>query len=41
MTGQGFDVNALRKGNGLNNMEARAAELNAKFAIESKKGKAH
>jgi signal transduction histidine kinase len=36
--GKGFDVNSAQEGNGLNNMKARAAELNAAFNIYSVKG---
>jgi signal transduction histidine kinase len=37
--GQGFDTRMIRKGNGLNNMEARAAELKAVFNVQSGEGK--
>jgi signal transduction histidine kinase len=37
--GQGFDTGMIRKGNGLNNMEARAAELKAAFRLQSGEGK--
>jgi signal transduction histidine kinase len=36
--GKGFDTLAKQSGNGLGNMQARAAELMAKFSIDSKPG---
>jgi two-component system, NarL family, sensor histidine kinase UhpB len=36
--GEGFDTRMIRKGNGLNNMEARAAELKAAFRLQSGEG---
>jgi len=33
--GQGFDIEKVKKGYGLNNMEARAKEMNAKFEMTS------
>jgi signal transduction histidine kinase len=36
--GKGFDMNSIEKGNGLINMEARAAELNADLDVLSKRG---
>ncbi len=35
--GKGFDTGVTKEGNGLNNMKARANELNAKLNIESQK----
>lgn len=35
--GKGFDELAVRRGNGLNNMQQRAAEINATLAVQSKK----
>jgi signal transduction histidine kinase len=37
--GQGFDTTAVREGNGLKNMEARATELKARLVVDSAKGK--
>jgi len=34
--GEGFDKERIKKGNGLDNMENRAKEINARFSIESK-----
>lgn len=34
--GQGFDLKEINRGNGLNNMEARASEINAVIKIESR-----
>ncbi|MBS1734350.1 MAG: hypothetical protein JST02_13730, partial [Bacteroidetes bacterium] len=36
--GEGFDVAEVKRGNGLNNMEQRARDLNAAIAIQSVKG---
>jgi signal transduction histidine kinase len=36
--GKGFDVDATKRGNGLNNMQKRADELGADFNIQSKPG---
>ena len=36
--GKGFDMNSIVKGNGLINMQARAAELNGVFDVQSKPG---
>ena len=36
--GEGFDVAEVKRGNGLNNMEQRARDLNAAIAIQSFKG---
>lgn len=36
--GRGFDKESITRGNGLNNMQARAQELNADLQIESKQG---
>jgi len=36
--GRGFDKKKKYEGNGLNNMQTRAAELNANFSIDSKDG---
>ncbi len=37
--GKGFDVSIVRKGNGLDNLQNRAKELNGKLSIESTPGK--
>ena len=37
--GQGFDIQTIKKGNGLNNMNTRAARLNGKLYIDSRKDK--
>ncbi|HEY6504100.1 MAG TPA: ATP-binding protein, partial [Chitinophagaceae bacterium] len=37
--GKGFDKKRSHEGNGLNNMQARAADLDATFAIDSQEGK--
>ncbi len=37
--GKGFDKNKSHEGNGLDNMRARAADLNANFTIDSTEGK--
>ena len=37
-TGKGFDAADVKRGNGLNNMQKRADELNAEFEIQSKAG---
>jgi len=37
--GLGFDTNEARKGNGINNMNIRAARLNGRLYIDSKPGK--
>jgi signal transduction histidine kinase len=36
--GIGFTLTSIKKGNGLDNMQVRAAELNAQFEIQSEKG---
>lgn len=36
--GRGFDKKKKHEGNGLNNMQARAADLDANFSIDSKEG---
>ena len=37
--GRGFTLTAVQKGNGLDNMQHRAAEMNAQFDIRSGHGK--
>ncbi len=37
--GQGFDIQTVKKGNGLNNMNTRAERLKGKLYIDSRKGK--
>ena len=37
--GKGFDIDTIKRGNGLNNMQKRADELGAEFSIQSKAGK--
>ena len=36
--GTGFDINSVRKGNGMNNMQTRADEMKGELHIESKPG---
>lgn len=36
--GKGYDVNAIKKGNGLNNIKSRASEINADLAMLSSPG---
>ncbi len=37
--GSGFDIQTIKKGNGLNNMQVRAARLNGKLYVDSRTGK--
>ena len=37
--GKGFDIDTIKRGNGLNNMQKRADELGAEFSLQSKAGK--
>lgn len=37
--GKGFDVRSVKKGNGINNMNIRAARFNARLYIDSREGK--
>jgi ligand-binding sensor domain-containing protein/signal transduction histidine kinase len=37
--GEGFDIQTIKKGNGLNNMNVRAERLNGRLYIDSRKGK--
>lgn len=37
--GNGFDVEAVKRGNGLNNLEKRAKEINGQIGISSEQGK--
>ena len=36
--GDGFDMNVVKRGNGINNMEKRAAETGASFSLQSRAG---
>jgi signal transduction histidine kinase len=36
--GKGFDVEKIKRGNGLDNMQKRADELNADYSVQSKSG---
>jgi signal transduction histidine kinase len=36
--GEGFDMETIRKGNGLDNMQKRADEIGAKLSLQSKRG---
>ena len=37
--GKGFDMNTIKRGNGLNNLEKRAIEINGQIDIKSVLGK--
>ena len=37
--GQGFDIQTIKKGNGINNMQVRAGRLNGKLYVDSRKEK--
>jgi signal transduction histidine kinase len=37
--GKGFDVDTIKRGNGLNNLEKRAKEINGQIDIKSVRGK--